>query len=105
MQFMSRFRNHTLVMKPVRKKEVNGEIVYTDGERVRFKNHSFSTDDKDLIEALRAHKMFNIDFYETPDQEAKEKIVKEITEEEKEEAVKEIKTKKKSSKQKSKESF
>lgn len=51
-RFLSKFHSLKIVRKPIRTREVEGQIVQTDGESIRFSEGAFETSDPEVVDFL-----------------------------------------------------
>lgn len=71
-RFYSKCPNYTILKRATIQNVLNGIPVLQHGEKIEFENHEFNTADAELIEFLRKHKAFGIDFVEdVPEQPTK----------------------------------
>jgi len=63
-EFITRHDNLTIVVKSRRKRIIDDEIIYTDGESIQFKNGIFKTTDPATAEYLRKNDMRKRNVYQ-----------------------------------------
>lgn len=63
MLFTSKYKEHVIVIKPARHLfNPTGERQYLAGVSARFHENIFETNDPEIIAALKAHRMYGIEF-------------------------------------------
>mgnify|MGYP002681838495 CR=1 FL=1 len=76
MKFVSKWREHRIVMTPSYKQLVGVSSVFVPGKAIQFVNNEYVTEDKEEIQFLRNHKEFGTIIHEAPDaKEAQRKLV------------------------------
>ncbi len=57
-QFLSTYRSLKIVRKPVRTREIEGQIISTDGEKIVFEDAAYETSDPEIVAFLEARPEF-----------------------------------------------
>lgn len=64
MQFQSKYPSYKVVVKPSRYLiSAYGDKMFEQGIRVEFVNGAYSTDDKEIVDALKKNAYYGIDFW------------------------------------------
>jgi hypothetical protein len=71
-RFYSKAQNYQILVRPYIVEVNNGIPMHKRGEKIEFMNGEFVTDSKKVIEFLRNHKAYGVDFVEdmTPSKKA-----------------------------------
>jgi hypothetical protein len=76
--FISKSRYLSLGVKSSYYKEVEGKKSLVPGQRVRFEDNRFQTDDEELVKLLESRPEFNTEFVRIPDHETKEQTMEKL---------------------------
>ncbi|RKY40924.1 MAG: hypothetical protein DRP85_07585 [Candidatus Makaraimicrobium thalassicum] len=76
MRFTSPYRRYGVVLKPAKKVEIDGELVFKPGIHIQFENGQAVIDDPKVIDLLVKSKWYGKDFI-SPEYEAKKQKEKE----------------------------
>ncbi|RLI89178.1 MAG: hypothetical protein DRO62_02165 [Candidatus Altiarchaeales archaeon] len=76
MRFTSPYRRYGVVLKPAKKVEIDGELVFKPGVHIQFENGQVVVDDPKEIDLLVKSKWYGKDFI-SPEYEAKKQKEKE----------------------------
>lgn len=60
-KFLSKFKDHKLVMTPTRMVVQDGMSYSVPGKAIQFQNYRYETNDKDEIKFLEKHRLFGTD--------------------------------------------
>ena len=63
MKFMSSYKRYRLILRPSKQKEINGQLVRSQGVKVLFDNNVAVVDDKKTIDLMLKHPMYMIIFW------------------------------------------
>jgi len=64
MKFLSKYKEHLIVMRPAINQIVNGVFNRVSGKYIEFKNGEYETDDKEEIAFLKAKPYFGSEIWE-----------------------------------------
>jgi hypothetical protein len=64
MKFLSKYRNHKLIVEPTRMIVQDGMAYSQPGKMIEFHDFSYETTDKKEISFLRGHKLFGSTVFE-----------------------------------------
>lgn len=62
-EFVSKYKNHTLIIDPTIMVEKGGIVMPQKGKKIKFVDYRYSTDKKEEIDFIKNHEMYGIDFF------------------------------------------
>jgi len=81
MKFVSKYREHRIVMTPTYKKQIGINTVIVPGKAIEFKNFEFYTKDKEEIEFLKSSSEYGSVIHSAPEKEDIKKNILKLADE------------------------
>jgi len=66
MKFLSRWKEHRIVIKPAYYREVDSKAILVQGKAIQFHDNEFITEDQEEIDFLKKHREFGTIIHEVP---------------------------------------